>query len=97
AGGRGGRGVRRADPAVVPDHGGRVPAAGAGAGAAAGRAVRPPGPGMTAPPLIPRAPARVFGTAGVILAALPALALSLYTHNLLPRAYILIAGALAWN
>jgi branched-chain amino acid transport system permease protein len=52
---------------------------------------------MTAPPLIPRALARGFLAICVVLAALPALDLSLSTHNLLTRAYILIAGALAWN
>lgn len=52
---------------------------------------------MTAPPLIPRAVARAFIAICVVLAALPVLDLSLSTHNLLTRAYILIAGALAWN
>ncbi len=52
---------------------------------------------MTAPPLIPRAIARAFIAICVVLAALPVLDLSLSTHNLLTRAYILIAGALAWN
>ena len=50
---------------------------------------------MTAPPLIPRATARAFVAVCAILAALPALDLSLYAHDLLTRAYILIAGALA--
>jgi branched-chain amino acid transport system permease protein len=53
--------------------------------------------GRIAPPLVPRAIARPFLAACAILAALPLLDLSLYTHNLLTRAYILIAGALAWN
>ncbi|HEX3481696.1 MAG TPA: branched-chain amino acid ABC transporter permease [Kofleriaceae bacterium] len=52
---------------------------------------------MTVPPLIPRGMARVFLAVCVVLAVLPALDLSLYTHNLLTRAYILIAAALAWN
>ena len=52
---------------------------------------------MTVPPLIPRRMARVFLAGCAVLAALPALDLSLYTHNLLTRAYILIAAALAWN
>jgi branched-chain amino acid transport system permease protein len=52
---------------------------------------------MTAPPLIPRATARAFVAVCAVLAVLPALDLSLYTHNLLTRAYILIAAALAWN
>jgi branched-chain amino acid transport system permease protein len=52
---------------------------------------------MTAPPLIPRATARAFVAVCAVLAALPALDLSLYNHNLLTRAYILIAAALAWN
>jgi branched-chain amino acid transport system permease protein len=52
---------------------------------------------MTVPPLIPRGMGRVFVAACAVLAVLPVLDLSLYTHNLLTRAYILIAGALAWN
>jgi branched-chain amino acid transport system permease protein len=52
---------------------------------------------MTAPSLLPRGMARVFLAACAVLAVLPALDLSLYTHNLLTRAYILIAAALAWN
>jgi branched-chain amino acid transport system permease protein len=53
---------------------------------------------MTAPPpLVPRRMAQLFLGACVVLAALPVLELSNYTHNLLTRSYILIAGALAWN
>jgi len=52
---------------------------------------------MTAPPLIPRATARAFVAVCAVLAVLPVLDLSLYTHNLLTRAYLLIAAALAWN
>lgn len=52
---------------------------------------------MTAPPLVPRATARAFVAVCAILAVLPAADLSLYSHNLLTRAYLLIAGALAWN
>jgi branched-chain amino acid transport system permease protein len=53
--------------------------------------------GRIAAPLVPRAMARAFAAACVVLAALPVLDLSLYTHNLLTRAYLLIAVALAWN
>jgi branched-chain amino acid transport system permease protein len=52
---------------------------------------------MTAPPLISRAMARAFVAVCAVLAVLPAFDLSLYYHNLLTQAYILIAGALAWN
>jgi branched-chain amino acid transport system permease protein len=52
---------------------------------------------MTAPPLIPRGLARGFLAVCAALAVLPLLDLSNYTHNLLTRSYILIAGALAWN
>jgi branched-chain amino acid transport system permease protein len=52
---------------------------------------------MKAPPLIPRATAQAFAVVFAILAVLPTLDLSIYTHNLLTRSYILIAGALAWN
>lgn len=52
---------------------------------------------MTTPPLIPRATARAFVALCAVLAVLPVLDLSLYTHNLLTRAYILVAAALAWN
>jgi branched-chain amino acid transport system permease protein len=52
---------------------------------------------MTAPPVIPRAAGRALIAVVVVLAALPALELSTYSHNLLTRTYLLVAGALAWN
>jgi branched-chain amino acid transport system permease protein len=52
---------------------------------------------MIAPQLFPRRMAQVFAAVFVVLAVLPALELSNYTHNLLTRSYILVAGALAWN
>ena len=52
---------------------------------------------MTAPPLIPRRMARVFAAVCIVLAVLPLLGVSNYTHNQLTWSYILIAGALAWN
>jgi branched-chain amino acid transport system permease protein len=52
---------------------------------------------MKAPPLVPRAIAQGFAAACVVLAVLPLLGLSGYYHNQLTQAYILIAGALAWN
>ena len=52
---------------------------------------------MKAPPLIPRATLQAFAVVCVVLAVLPLLDLSNYTHNLLTRSFILIAGALAWN
>lgn len=52
---------------------------------------------MKAPALVPRAIAYSFVVACVVLAVLPVLGLSPYYHNQLTQAYILIAGALAWN
>lgn len=52
---------------------------------------------MKAPPLVPRATAGALAAVCAVLAALPALDLSNYSHNLLTQSYILIAGALAWN
>jgi branched-chain amino acid transport system permease protein len=52
---------------------------------------------MKAPPLVPRATAQVFVAVVVVLGVLPLFELSDYSHNLLTRSYILVAGALAWN
>lgn len=52
---------------------------------------------MKAPPLVPRAWAQAFAAALAVLVVLPWLGLSPYHHNQLTHAYILVAGALAWN
>jgi branched-chain amino acid transport system permease protein len=52
---------------------------------------------MTAAPLLPRRLAGAFVAGCAVLAVLPALELSPYTHNQLTLSYIMIAGALAWN
>lgn len=47
---------------------------------------------------LPRIPALVLGAAVLVLGLLPVVFdLSGYTHNLLTLAYLMIAGALAWN
>jgi branched-chain amino acid transport system permease protein len=55
---------------------------------------------MTARPprLVPRGQAVAFLAACAVLALVPAVAdLTLYTHNLMTRAFLMLTGALAWN
>jgi branched-chain amino acid transport system permease protein len=50
------------------------------------------------PAIVPPATAAGFGAAVLALAALPlVLGLSPYTHNLITLAFLMVAGALAWN
>src|SRR5262249_13511694 len=95
------RGVSHRDPRLphLPHRGGRLRAAGAGPGAAAGRALRAARARMklALPPWVrPRA---VIGllAACAVLAIGPLLHSDGYTHNLLRLTFLGIAAALAWN